>query len=78
VALHSFTLHVSDINLNNPHYEDTLHNEGCTDALIAVVDGQLALDFDREAATFDLAVQSATRAVERAGGRVTGVDRITY
>lgn len=78
MALHSFTLHVEGINIANPHYEDALYNEGCNDALITIIDGALALDFDREAATYDLAVQSASRAVERAGGHVTGVDRITY
>jgi hypothetical protein len=78
MALHSFTLHVEGISTANPHYENALFNEGCTDALITVVDGELALDFDREAPTYDLAVHSASRAVERAGGRVTGIDRITY
>lgn len=77
MALHSFTLHISGIDTANPRYDDALYNEGCSDALIAIIDGALALDFDREAQSYDLAVQSASRAVERAGGRVTRVDRIT-
>ena len=75
--LYSFTLHVAGLNPDNEYYEDALYNAGCTDALIAVVDGTLFLDFDREALSYDLAVQSATRAVEKAGGRVIGIDRIS-
>lgn len=75
--LYSFTLHVAGINPDNEYYEDALYNAGCTDALIAVIDGALFLDFSRQASSYDLAVQSATLAVERAGGRVVGVDRIS-
>lgn len=75
--LYSFTVHVLGINLDNEYYEDALHDAGCTDALIAVVDGDLYLDFSRQAASFDLAVQSAKREVEKAGGRVVAVDRIS-
>lgn len=75
--LYSFTLHVDGINLDNKYYEDALYNVGCTDALIAVIDGALFLDFSRQAPSYDLAVQTAMRAVEKAGGRVTGVDRIS-
>jgi hypothetical protein len=74
---HAFTVYVAGINPDNPHYEDALYSAGCTDALIVVRHGHLMLDFDRDAPTYDLAVQSATRAVEQAGGRVLGVDPIT-
>lgn len=76
MSLHSFSLYVSGVNTDNEHYEDSFYKEGCTDALIAVVNGGVVLDFDREAPSYDLAVQSATRAVERAGGLVTGVEPI--
>jgi len=75
--LYSFTLHVTGISPDNEYYEDSLYNAGCTDALIAVIDGDLSLDFSRQAPSYDLAVQSATRAVEKAGGRVVDVDRIS-
>jgi hypothetical protein len=76
MARYSFTLHVSGINPENEYYEDALYNAGCADALIAVIDGAILIDFDRQAPSYDLAVQSATRAVEKAGGQVIRVDRI--
>jgi hypothetical protein len=76
MARYSFTLHVAGLNTDNEYYEDALHNAGCTDALIAVIDGAILIDFDRQAPSYDLAVRSATRAVESAGGHVTSVDRI--
>jgi hypothetical protein len=76
MALHSFTLHVTGINTDNEYYEDALYDAGCTDALIAVVDDALYIDFSRQAPSYDSAVQSATRAVQKAGGRVVSVDRI--
>jgi hypothetical protein len=66
---HAFTLQVSGIDTTGA-YEEYLYQAGCDDALVAVVGGKLYLDFDREAASFDAAVQSARRDVERAGGRV--------
>jgi hypothetical protein len=77
MPLYSFTLHVTDIRTDNEYYEDALYNAGCTDALVVIKDGELFLDFDRQAPSYDLAVQSATRSVQQAGGRVIGVDRIS-
>ena len=73
---YSFTVRVAGLNTDNEFYEDALYNAGCTDALIAVIDGDVFIDFDRQAPSYDLAVQSATRAVEKAGGQVVGVERI--
>ncbi len=69
---HAFTLRVSGIETAG-NYEDRLFDAGCNDALVAVVGGKLYLDFDRDAASFDAAVQSAQRDVERAGGHVEAV-----
>ena len=74
---YSFTMHVIGIRIDNEYYEDALYNAGCTDALIVIQDGELFLDFDRQAPSYDLAVQSATHSVRQAGGRVIGVDRIS-
>jgi len=76
MASHSFTLEVSGINPENPRFEDALFKAGCDDALIAVVDDRLYLDFDREAASFDLAVASATKDVSSAGGKVIHIEPI--
>lgn len=68
---HLFTLQVSGIDPEQN--EDALYDAGCDDALIAVIDGTVYLDFDREAPSWDQAVESAKRDVERAGGKVVGV-----
>ena len=69
---HLFTIQVSGIDLNRD-YEDALYGAGCDDALIAVIDNAVYLDFDREAPSFDQAVESAKRDVARAGGQVVCV-----
>ena len=67
---YSFTLHVAGIDTRADNYEDALYNAGCNDALIAVVNDSLYLDFDRDAETYAEAVKSATHDIERAGGKV--------
>lgn len=69
---HIFTLQVSEID-TAANYEDRLYEAGCSDALPVVVNGDLYLDFDREAPSFDEAVKSARHDVEAAGGRVVQV-----
>jgi hypothetical protein len=69
---HLFTIQVSGIDLSQD-YEDALYGAGCDDALIAVIDDALFLDFDREAPSFEQAVDSAKSDVERAGGQVVRV-----
>ena len=70
---HVFTLEVSGIDPTRDGYEDALFDAGCDDALIAVIDNTLYLDFDQDAPSFEAAVESAKRDVERAGGRVVRV-----
>ncbi|MGH7054947.1 MAG: hypothetical protein ACREFA_14185 [Stellaceae bacterium] len=67
---YSFTLEVAGIGTEDDRYEDALYEAGCDDALISVVDGKLRVDFDREAASYDDAVQSGAADVARAGGKV--------
>jgi len=74
---YSFTLRVAGIKTDNEYYEDALYDAGCTDALVVIQDGDLFIDFDRQAPSYELAVQSATHSVQRAGGQVIGVDRIS-
>jgi hypothetical protein len=50
-----------------------MFDAGCDDALIAVIDNTHYLDFDRDAPSFEAAVESAKRDVERAGGDVVRV-----
>jgi len=69
----AFTLEVSGIDTEQENYGDALHEAGCDDALIAVVNGTMFLDFHRDGLTFEDAVKSASRNVELAGGRVVRV-----
>ena len=69
---HLFTIQVTGIDLSRD-YEDALYGAGCNDALIAVIDDALFLDFDRNAPSFDQAVNSAKSDIERAGGHVVRV-----
>ena len=57
----TFTLEVAGIDPNRDGFEDALYDAGCTDALIAVIDGKVFLDFDREGPSFQQAVNSARR-----------------
>jgi hypothetical protein len=70
---YGFTLEVTGINTARENYEDALFEAGCDDALIAVVNGALLLDFHREGVSFEDAVKSASRGVELAGGKVVRV-----
>jgi hypothetical protein len=72
----SFTLQVAGIDTHKDNYEDVLYEAGCDDALIAVVRNTLFLDFDREAGSYDEAVRSARRDIEKAGGRVIEASRL--
>jgi hypothetical protein len=70
---HTFTLEVAGIDITRDNYEDALYEAGCDDALIAVVNGVVLLDFDREGPSFQQALVSATDAVQAAGGKVVRV-----
>ena len=70
---HAFTLQIAGVDPMRSNYEDALYEAGCNDALIAVVNDEIFLDFDREAATLEEAVSSAKRDVQRAGAMVIRV-----
>ncbi|HZU89533.1 MAG TPA: hypothetical protein VE993_09785 [Stellaceae bacterium] len=70
---HSFILQALGIDTTRDDYQDALYQAGCSDALIAVIDGALFLDFEREAPLFEKAVETAKCAVESAGGTVVQV-----
>jgi hypothetical protein len=73
---YSFTVRVSGLSSDPDQYEDALYKAGCDDALVAVIDGAIFLDFDREAPSFEEAVRAATLNIEKAGGRVAEVKPI--
>jgi hypothetical protein len=67
---HSFTVEITGDVLRDPHCEDVLYEAGCSDALIAVVDGRMMVDFDRYATSYESAVASAVRDLQRAGATI--------
>jgi hypothetical protein len=73
---YSFTVEVSYADTHSQVFEDRLYEAGCDDALVAVVDGKLLLDFGRSALDFDKAVELARNDIERAGGHVISVEPI--
>jgi len=44
---YAFTLEVSGIDTDQENYEDALYEGGCDDALTAVVNGTMYLDFSQ-------------------------------
>lgn len=73
MSSHAFTMEVTGFNAASERFEDALFDAGCSDALVVLRDRKLFLDFDRESPSYQQAVQSARRDIERAGGRVVQV-----
>ena len=63
----SFRLVLSGASELTDELEGAVLGVGCDDALLGIQEGVLFLDFDREAPSFRVALQSAIAAVERAG-----------
>ena len=63
---YSFTLVLSGFDKLTEQVEDALYGKKCDDALLSIRSGVPYLDFDREAPSFQEAVLSALRDVERA------------
>ena len=63
----TLTFKLSDDAKNSEAHLDALHQAGCDDALIGTGrSGYIALDFDREASTVDIAVATAIENVQEA------------
>ena len=77
MARYSFTIEISGVDLTESRYEDALYKAGCDDALVAVIEGRVVLDFDREGISYDRAVASAIQDVERAGAQIVHVRPMT-
>jgi len=70
---YSFIIQVDGIEPRTDRYEALLYDAGCDDALVAVIENTLFVDFDREAPSYEEAVSGATRNVEMAGGKVARI-----
>jgi hypothetical protein len=73
---YSFTVEISGPIVQNPAYEDMLYEAGCDDALIARIDGKLLIDFDRYAASYKNAVDSAISDLQKIGATVVSISPI--
>ena len=63
---HNFVLVLIGVAEPDERLEDALYEAGCSDAILAFRNGVAYLEFDREAESFESAVLSAVRDVERA------------
>jgi hypothetical protein len=72
---YAFTLQIGGLDISQGCYEDVLYQAGCDDALVAVVDGDVMVDFIRDARSFQAAVGAAGQEIERAGAHVVRVLR---
>ncbi len=70
----TFLVAVSGLDLSTPAYADRLYEAGCQDALVFIQDGQLFLEFDREAPSYEAALTSATADIIKAGGHALPQD----
>jgi hypothetical protein len=71
----SFLVGVRGLDVNNTAYADLLYEAGCSDAVVFIENGELFLEFDREAESFEEAVRSATKDIQKAGGSVIFTER---
>ncbi|MCW2254778.1 putative DNA-binding transcriptional regulator AlpA [Providencia alcalifaciens] len=67
MSLFNFTLTLSGVNSETTQLEDALYESGCSDALICFYGKSVYLEFDREANSLDVAIESAVNDVESAG-----------
>jgi len=72
----TFFVGVTGVDISAGRYEDALFEAGCDDALITVIDGQIRLDFDREAESYESAVASASHDIQKAGAKVAYVEQL--
>lgn len=72
--IHQFTLILTDCSQVDEELENRVFKSGCDDALLAVRDSVVYLDFDRRAPTFHDALVSAIRDIESAGLKVARVE----
>lgn len=73
----TFTLIVAGLDHETAGFEDRLLEARCDDATMSAQKGLVILEFSRESVGVAHAIQSATTAVERAGGHVLWVERTT-
>ena len=71
---YEFTIVATGLSLDDDDWQERFLDAGCDDALAAIQRGLFVLRFDREAASFAEAIESAIRDVEAAGAKVSRVE----
>lgn len=71
---YEFTIVATGLSLDDDDWQERFFDAGCHDALVAIQRGLFVLRFDREAASFAEAIESAIRDVEDAGAKVNRVE----
>jgi hypothetical protein len=71
---YDFTLVLADASDITDDQGDALFKAGCDDGTIVSRDGQVFIDFTRESASLEQAINSAAADVERAGFAVDHVE----
>lgn len=76
MGTYTFTLTLSGVTADTEGLEDALFAVGCDDALVCYYSKSVYLEFDREASSLDLAIETAITAIESAHipMRVASVD----
>ena len=69
----AFTVEIAGFDPDAHDYEDAIYEAGCDDALVAVIDGRIQVDFDRDGPRYEWAVESALDDLRRAGALIVGV-----
>lgn len=67
MPLYNFTLTLTGVSYTTPGLEDALYESGCHDALVCAYGQSVYLEFDRQAASLDAAIDSAVSNIESAG-----------
>lgn len=71
---HSFTIYLDGIRALTNRLANRLYEAGCRDATIAFQNGELAIDYDRSAASLDKALSSAVRDLINHGYRIRRIE----
>lgn len=71
---HSFTIYLDGVRTLTDRLANRLYEAGCRDATIAFQNGELAIDYDRSAASLDKALASAVKDLIEHGYRIRRIE----
>ncbi|WP_156357619.1 hypothetical protein [Sphingomonas sp. Leaf62] len=71
---YEFTIVATGLPIDGDEWPDRFYEAGCDDALVGLQRGLFVLDFDREADTLTIAVESACSDIRRAGATIVRIE----